>query len=80
LINPGINYQLTNKGNKGVEISLEEAERDASFVKDSGLGEGRAAACAIQDGLFSDANSHLTVGRFGNAIVHFHQALKERLS
>jgi len=73
-------YQLTNKGHKGVEISLEEAERDASFVKDSGLDEDRAAACAIQESLLSNANSHLTFGRFEKAIVHFHKNLTEALS
>ncbi len=72
-------YQLTNKSGNGVEVSVEEAERDASFVKDSGLDEDRSAACAIQASLSSGANTHLTFGRFEKAIVHFHQTLTEQL-
>jgi len=73
-------YQVTNKGSGGVKISVEQAERDASFVKESGLDEDRAAACAIQESLPSEANSHLTFGRFEKAIVHFHQSLTEQLA
>ena len=73
-------YRVTNRTDDGSTMSLEEARRDALFVKDSGLDEDRAAACAIQGALRSNANQHLTFGYFEKAIVHFHQNLAENLS
>lgn len=52
-----------------------KAKRDADFVKETGLREDRDAACSIQAGLESGANSHFTFGRFEKAIVHFHKNL-----
>lgn len=73
-------YQVTNKAKDGVKISVEEARRDASFVKEAGLDEDREAACAIQETLTTKANSHLTFGHFEKAIVHFHQGLAKNLN
>jgi len=73
-------YRLTNATPSGSGVELEEAMRDAEFVKASGLDEDRAAACAIQRGLSTNANQHLTFGRFEKAIVHFHQNLANHLS
>jgi phenylpropionate dioxygenase-like ring-hydroxylating dioxygenase large terminal subunit len=73
-------YRVINKTNDGSTISLEEARRDALFVKESGLDEDREAACAIQGALTSSASQHLTFGYFEKAIVHFHQNLAENLS
>ena len=73
-------YRLTNTTSNGSSVELEEAMRDSEFVKASGLDEDRAAACAIQSGLTTNANQHLTFGRFEKAIVHFHQYLTNHLS
>ena len=72
-------YSLINTSAHGKPFDLEEAKRDAAFVNDSGQGEDRAAAAAIQRTLASGANSHLTFGHFEKAIVHFHQRLAEYL-
>ena len=58
---------------------LERAQKDASFVQDTGLKEDNAAIQEIQVGLFSGANSHFTYGRFEQAIVHFHKNLHRDL-
>lgn len=73
-------YRVTNKTSDGSMIGLEEAKRDAVFVKSSGLDEDREAACSIQGALGTNANQHLTFGHFEKAIVHFHQNLAEHLS
>ncbi|MEP4485615.1 MAG: SRPBCC family protein [Halioglobus sp.] len=73
-------YRLTNTTSIGKSVELDEAKRDAEFVTNSGLDEDRAAACAIQIGLSTKANQHLTFGRFEKAIVHFHQNLSQYLS
>jgi len=72
-------YRVTNKGAGNTKITLDEAERDADFVRDFGLNEDREAACTIQQGLTSKANSHLTFGRFEKAIVNFHKNLAAKL-
>jgi phenylpropionate dioxygenase-like ring-hydroxylating dioxygenase large terminal subunit len=72
-------YSLINETDDGTEISIEDAQRDAQFVNDSGQEEDRAAAAAIQETLASGANSHLTFGHFEKAIVHFHQQLAQAL-
>ncbi|MGB0669202.1 MAG: aromatic ring-hydroxylating dioxygenase subunit alpha, partial [Porticoccaceae bacterium] len=59
---------------------LEEAQRDALFVGDSGQSEDREAARAIQASVASKANSHFTFGHFEKAIVNFHQHLDKHLS
>ena len=72
-------YSLINEPDDGPGISIEDAQRDAQFVNDSGQEEDRAAAAAIQATLASGANSHLTFGHFEKAIVHFHQQLAQGL-
>lgn len=72
-------YSLINESDSGLPISIEDAQRDAKFVNDSGQEEDRAAAAAIQETLASGANSHLTFGHFEKAIVHFHQQLAQAL-
>lgn len=72
-------YRVTNKNKDGSSVNLEEAKRDAEFVKTAGLDEDREAACAIQSNLNANASSHLTFGLFEKAIVHFHQNLAENL-
>jgi len=73
-------YRATNKTSDGMTTNIEEAKRDASFVKDAGFDEDREAACAIQGTLDTQANQHLTFGHFEKAIVHFHQNLEKHLS
>ncbi len=73
-------YRATNKTSDGDTTDVEEAKRDASFVKDAGFDEDREAACAIQGTLGTKANQHLTFGHFEKAIVHFHQNLARNLS
>ncbi len=70
---------MSNHVNDGKTADINEAKRDATFVKDTGLDEDRAAACAIQAGLKSKANSHFTFGKFEKAIVHFHTTLRKLL-
>jgi phenylpropionate dioxygenase-like ring-hydroxylating dioxygenase large terminal subunit len=72
-------YSLINTAPDGTLFSLEEAQRDAVFVNDSGQEEDRAAAAAIQQTLASGANSHFTFGHFEQAIVHFHEQLERAL-
>ncbi|MEH6558880.1 MAG: SRPBCC family protein [Oceanicoccus sp.] len=73
-------YRATNMTSDGSTTDLEEAKRDAGFVKDAGFDEDREAACAIQGTLSTKANQHLTFGHFEKAIVHFHQNLAQHLS
>ena len=73
-------YRVTNKTSDGSTIAVEEAERDAVFVKAAGFDEDREAACGIQGTLGTNANRHLTFGHFEKAIVHFHENLAEHLS
>jgi choline monooxygenase len=72
-------YQLAPRIKNGEPLDLEEARRDASFVQDAGLTEDRTAACAIQAGLASGANSHFTFGHYEQAIGHFHRHLTEHV-
>lgn len=73
-------YRVINKNADGSAISLEEAEKDADFVRSTGFDEDREAACDIQEALPGNANTHLTFGHFEKAIVHFHQGLHQQLS
>ncbi|MFK7733127.1 MAG: SRPBCC family protein [Pseudomonadales bacterium] len=73
-------YRIINKTSDGSTIELEDAQRDATFVRAAGFDEDREAACDIQAGLESNANQHLTFGHFEKAITHFHQNLAEHLS
>lgn len=55
------------------------AERDASFVNDTGASEDFEIVRAIQTSIRSGANDHFTFGHFEKAIVHFHENLTEAL-
>jgi hypothetical protein len=74
-------YRLSNRNGKGEgsKEKLAEAKRDAQFIKDTGLDEDRHAACAIQAGLKSRANSDFTFGHYEKAIIHFHSNLRALL-
>ena len=72
-------YSVMGKSNGSREISVEDARRDAEFVAKMGLEEDREATRAIQEGLASNANSHLTFGHFEKAIAHFHKNLAARI-
>ena len=69
-----INYRLTNKG-AHENSDNERAQRDASFVADTGGAEDAAVVRGIQESLASGANEHFTYGKFEMAIVHFHKSL-----
>ncbi|MEX1034631.1 MAG: aromatic ring-hydroxylating dioxygenase subunit alpha [Sneathiella sp.] len=73
-------YRMRNLNADGKPVDLDLARRDAVFVKSSGIEEDRDAACSIQAGLNSKANSHFTFGHFEKAIVHFHETLDAHLS
>ena len=73
-------YRATNVTSDGVSTDIDDAKRDAGFVKDAGFDEDREAACAIQGTLGTKANQHLTFGHFEKAIVHFHKNLAQHLS
>lgn len=72
-------YRMTNKGDSTEKSAVGAAKRDARFVNDSGIQEDRDAACAIQDSLSTNANTHLTFGKFEKAISHSHHHLKQAL-
>ena len=72
-------YLVTTDQTVENPIPLEDAERDAQFVNESGQDEDREAACLIQKTVTAQANSHLTFGYFEKAIVNFHQHLTESL-
>lgn len=74
-------YDLSNDdGDSEPKKISEKAEKDAKFVKETGLKEDRAAACSVQASIASGANTYLTFGKFEQAIVHFHEQLNERLA
>jgi len=68
-------YRLTAPGWGGSDEAMAEAKRDATFVKDTGLEEDRAAAMSSQHSLRGEGNTHFTFGRFEKAVVHFHREL-----
>lgn len=72
-------YRLTPPSDDG-SIDLEKSERDAEFVRDTGVIEDREAARLIQEGLQTEANEHFTFGYFEKPIVHFHTHLHEHLA
>ena len=73
-------YRMINRQTEDHTISLEDAQRDAVFVNETGQDEDREAACAIQETVKTGANDHLTFGYFEKAIVNFHQHLSEYLA
>ena len=72
-------YRMMNRQTNEHPISLEEAQRDALFVNDSGQDEDREVACTIQETVTAKANTHLTFGYYEKAIVNFHQHLSLHL-
>ena len=72
-------YRMLNRTRSGETIDIADVERDVVFVRAAGFDEDREAACAIQNGLASQANQHLTFGHFEKAIVQFHQNLAKHL-
>ncbi|MGZ0186940.1 MAG: aromatic ring-hydroxylating oxygenase subunit alpha [Alphaproteobacteria bacterium] len=72
-------YQISLRPNDGEKVDMAAAKRDAGFVQDEGLVEDREAACAIQAGLETNANTHFTFGKFEKAICHFHKNLTEHV-
>ena len=74
-----VSYLVYNPKLNGKEISLEDAEKDAKFVNESGQNEDREAARAIQETVTTSAISYLTFGFFEKAIVNFHQHLTSSL-
>lgn len=78
-VSPGVSqmviYRLRTPLTGESAEALEKSDRDASFVKDTGVIEDRAAACAIQRSMAGDANTHFTFGRYEAAAVHFHKHL-----
>jgi phenylpropionate dioxygenase-like ring-hydroxylating dioxygenase large terminal subunit len=72
-------YRMINRETDGQKITVDEAKRDAVFVNESGQDQDREAACAIQESVGSNANSHFTFGHFEKAIVNFHQSLARHL-
>tara|TARA_B110000503_G_scaffold55525_1_gene89157 strand:+ start:1045 stop:2184 length:1140 start_codon:yes stop_codon:yes gene_type:complete len=72
-------YRMINREIDGQKITVDEAKRDAVFVNESGQDQDREAACAIQESVGSNANSHFTFGHFEKAIVNFHQSLARHL-
>ena len=74
-----VSYLVYNPKINGKEISLEDAEKDAKFVNESGQNEDREAARAIQETVTTSAISYLTFGFFEKAIVNFHQHLTSSL-
>jgi len=74
-----VSYLVVNRHQGDTPISIEDAQRDADFVTQSGQDEDRAAARAIQETVTTGANNHLTFGYFEKAIVNFHQHLQQHL-
>jgi len=72
-------FRLSNSEDAGAPADMDEAKRDADFIKKAGLQEDRDAACSIQANLQSEANSHFTFGRFEKALAHFHSNLHQHL-
>jgi choline monooxygenase len=73
-------YSLDTRTDEAPSAKAKQAKRDAEFVKETGLREDRDAACSIQAGLESNANSHFTFGRYEKAIAHFHATLSGLLA
>ena len=72
-------YRLRPPGAEDTPEALEKSKRDAAFLKDTGVIEERAAACAIQAGMAGPGNTHFLFGRYETAAVHFHQQLEAHL-
>lgn len=74
-----INHVLSHRAIDG-QADRAAAERDVSFVKETGGAEDLAVAHAIQRGLATGANEVFTFGRHEGAIAHFHRQLDAALA
>ena len=74
-----VNYVMSNRA-AGGEADREAAERDISFVKQTGGAEDLVVTQAIQRGLASGANEVFTFGRHEGALAHFHRTLDAALA
>jgi phenylpropionate dioxygenase-like ring-hydroxylating dioxygenase large terminal subunit len=72
-----VTYVLTNAG--GGEDAAALAERDNSFVTQTGAAEDIALVKSIQRSINSDANEHFTFGHYESLIAHFHRNLTAAL-
>ena len=75
-----VSYLVYNDEGGANSLSLEEVQKDAQFVNESGQSEDREAARAIQETVTTTANTHLTFGLFEKAIVNFHKSLASRIN
>jgi len=73
-------FRLTPPTRDGKPVDKVVTAKDADFVKDTGLVEDREAACSIQAGLATAANTHFTFGRYEKSAVHFHEHLDAHLN
>lgn len=72
-------WTLSNRGAAQTEQAEAEVKRDKDFNA-IGLLEDQHVVEAIQSGLASNANSHLTFGKYEKLIAHLHRNLKQVLS
>ena len=72
-----VTWTLTNRGKSDAEKALEDAQRDADFVSNTGIREDRAVVEAIQRGIASGANDCFTFGRYEKLPGHLHRNLHE---
>ena len=73
-------FRLTPPARDGKPVDKAGISKDADFVKETGLVEDREAACSIQAGLATAANTHFTFGRYEKSAVHFHEHLDANLA
>ena len=73
-------FRLTPPARDGKLVDKAMTAKDADFVKDTGIVEDREAACSIQAGLATAANTHFTFGRYEKSAVHFHEHLDANLT
>jgi choline monooxygenase len=72
-------WTLSNRGAAQTEQAKAEVKRDKDFNA-IGLKEDQNVVESIQRGLASNANSHLTFGKYEKLIGHLHRNLQEVLS
>jgi phenylpropionate dioxygenase-like ring-hydroxylating dioxygenase large terminal subunit len=72
-------WTLSNRGADDTPEAKAEIQRDQDFNA-LGLREDQDMVESIQRGLASDANSHLTFGKYEKLISHLHRNLQEVLS
>ena len=72
-------WTLSDRGATDTPEAKAEIKRDQDFNA-IGLREDQDMVGSIQRGLASDANSHLTFGKYEKLISHLHRNLQEVLS